>query len=122
MIILFSMNYQEAIQLHPKKWCPFCHIKKDEIIKEYSRFFVIPSRAPYCEDHLLIIPKEHDILLHEMPHERHIQMYKIVDERTEKLHRYHKDVTLMLRDGKVGGTTGKSQNHIHFHLIPDYDI
>jgi diadenosine tetraphosphate (Ap4A) HIT family hydrolase len=49
-------------------------------------------------------------------------MFKIVDERNEKLHRFHEDITFLLRDGKVGGHTGKSQNHIHFHLIPDFDL
>ncbi len=116
------MNYRSYMESHPDWWCPFCHLNKTEIIKEYQHFVVIPTRAPYCEDHLLIIPKEHDILLHDMPLPRHQEMYHIVDDRAEKLHHYHEDVILLLRDGKVWWHTGKSQNHIHFHLLPDYDF
>jgi len=116
------MNYYKAIHMHPDGRCPFCHLKKEEIIKEYSHFVVIATRAPYCEDHILIIPKEHDVLLHEMPHPWHIQMFEILDEWNEKFHRFYNDTTFLLRDGKVNGTTWKSQNHLHFHLIPNYDI
>jgi len=116
------MNYHKAMKNMLAWKCPFCILKPEEIISDYEHFVVIVARAPYCEDHLLLIPKEHDILLREMPHKRHIQMYEIVDERTEKLHKYHEDVTLLLRDWKIEWHTGKSQNHIHFHLIPDYDI
>jgi len=116
------MDYHKAMAQYPKWRCPFCNLKAGEIIQTYKHFYVIPTRAPYCEDHLLIVPQKHICLLKDMKSEQHIELYQIVDEWAAKLHKQYADVDLLLKDGLVGGHSWKSQNHLHFHLIPDYEL
>ena len=95
------MQYHEALQTLGKDFDPFLHIKKEEIVDETENFLVIPARAPYIENHLLIIPKKKIYVLNEMSHNEHIEMFELLEIRNIKLHKNHDDVNLLLRDGLV---------------------
>lgn len=117
------MLYWEILAHTEKKGsCPFCHEKHPHMIYENEHMFVVPARAPYVRDHILIIPKRHVILLQEMTHEETQALHHMVDIWTKKLHKKHKDVNLLLRDGLAKWKVDKSINHLHFHLIPDCAI
>ena len=105
-----------------KDFDPFLHITKYETVDETENFFVIPARAPYVENHLLIIPKKKVYLLKELSTEEQIEMFELLELWDINLHKIHKDVSLLLRDGLVWWNTEKSVNHLHFHLIPDCPI
>lgn len=103
--------------------CPFCQETHPHMIHENELMYVIPARAPYVEDHLLIIPKRHVILLQELTHPELIALHELVDIRTNKLHTRHEAVNLLLRDGLADTSKSeKSIGHLHFHLIPDCPI
>ena len=102
--------------------CPFCAEDAKHKIYEDEYMFIIPARAPYVVDHLLIIPKRHVTLLQELTHEELQSLHALVDKWSKKLHKKHADVNLLLRDGLVGGVSEKSVNHLHFHLIPDCPV
>lgn len=119
------MKYEQALKQLGKDFDPFLHLEKDELVDETERFFVIPARAPYVENHLLIIPKRKVYVLRELTGEEKEEMYDLVDKRSRKLHTLHNWVNLLLRDGLVGNwdtEIQKSVNHLHFHLIPDCPI
>lgn len=116
------MRYWDALKMLWKDFDPFVHIKQQEIVDESAHFFVIPARAPYVQDHLLIIPKRKVYVLKLLTHEERDEMYELIEKWTVKLHKKHNDVNLLLRDGLVGWTSEKSVNHLHFHLIPDCAI
>jgi len=69
------------------------------MIHENEHMYIIPARAPYVEDHILIIPKRHVIFLKELTHPELISLHELVDIRTNKLHTKHEAVNLLLRDG-----------------------
>ncbi len=116
------MNYHQALETMGKDFDPFLHIEKEHIVDEYDNFLVILARAPYIEEHLLVIPKRKVYILSKLsPHEQS-ELFSILEERTEKLHQQHNSVNLLLRDWLVGWNSGKSINHLHFHLIPDTEI
>lgn len=103
--------------------CPFCHEKPENMLQKGKYFFVVPARAPYVKDHLLIIPKRHVNMLTTLTHAELLEMHKFVDIRAKKLHKKHKGVNLLLRDGLTKDKIiGKSVNHLHFHLLPDVEI
>lgn len=116
------MKYYEALRQLWKDFDPFIHITEEEVIDETELFFVIPARAPYVPDHLLIIPKRKVYVLKNMTSEERLEMYELIDKWATKLHKKHKDVNLLLRDWLVWQTSWKSVNHLHFHLIPDCEI
>ena len=116
------MLYLEALQQLWENFDPFTHIKKEEVVDETELFFVIPARAPYVPDHLLIIPKRKVYVLKHMTPEERLEMYELIEKWASKLHKKHKDINLLLRDGLVWQTSWKSVNHLHFHLIPDCEI
>lgn len=84
-------------------YCPFCSLSKNDIVEERKYFYVILARAPYCEDHLLIIPKRHIILLKEMRWREKREVQKILQERTERLETQHEGVSVLLRNGYRNG-------------------
>lgn len=116
------MHYHEALQTMWKNFDPFLHIKEEEIIDQTNSFLLIPARAPYVKDHLLIVPKRKVYILKELSHYEREEMFNFIETWTINLHTKHKDVNLLLRDWLVWGTTEKSVNHLHFHLIPDCPI
>lgn len=117
-----DMLYHEALQQLWENFDPFIHIKWYEVVDESENFFVIPARAPYVPDHLLIIPKRKVYVLKSLTHQERDEMYELIEKWTIKLHKKHNDVNLLLRDWLVWGLTEKSVNHLHFHLIPDCPV
>jgi diadenosine tetraphosphate (Ap4A) HIT family hydrolase len=121
--ILKETHYGEILaHIREEGICSFCCETHPHMIYENEHMYIVPARAPYVEDHLLIIPKRHVVLLQEMNHLETKSLHKMVDEWTKKLHSNHKDVNLLLRDGLENGESDKSVNHLHFHLIPDCSI
>lgn len=117
------MQYSEILaHIREDNTCPFCQEKHPHMIHENEHMFIIPARAPYVADHLLIVPKRHVILLQELNHQELISLHELVDIRTNKLHTKHEAVNLLLRDGLADKKSQKSINHLHFHLIPDCPI
>lgn len=117
------MHYHDIVA-HNLKYnlCPFCDIPEAFMLERSDFFFVTPARAPYTEDHLLIIPQRHVVLFNDLSREEVQNLMHLVSKRNKKLHTKYRDVNLLLRDGFIGGSIGKSVNHMHFHLIPDLPI
>ena len=118
------MKYLTVLKkLEKEQICPFCHEKEENILQIGKYFYVIPARAPYTKHHILIIPKRHVNLLATLSHKELKEMHEIVDTRAKKLHKKHKDISLLLRDGLVSDLIiSKSINHLHFHLLPDIGV
>lgn len=118
------MKYITIVKNNEKKHhCPFCQEKKEHMLQEGKYFFVIPARAPYNKDHILIIPKRHVNMLTTLTHTELLEMHKLVDIRAKKLHKKYKGVNLLLRDGLTKDQIiNKSVNHLHFHLLSNVGI
>jgi len=118
------MKYINVVRkLEKTHHCPFCHEKPENMLEIGKYFYVIPARAPYTKDHLLIIPKRHVNTLITLSHAELLEMHKLVDKRAKKLHTKYKDVSLLLRDGLVKDKIiNKSVNHLHFHLLPNTGV
>lgn len=118
------MRYIDALKEAEKtKKCSFCQEKPENFIDTGKYFYVIPARAPYTKDHILIIPKRHVNTLLTLSKAETLEMYKLVDKRAKKLRTKYKTINLLLRDGLVTDRIiNKSVNHLHFHLLPNTGI
>jgi diadenosine tetraphosphate (Ap4A) HIT family hydrolase len=116
------MKYIDILNKFGKCYDPFLHIQKEEIVDESKNFFVIAARSPYIKNHLLIIPKRKVFLIWELNSTEKEEMRELLEKWTKNLHKKHKDVNLLLRDGLTVWNIWKSINHLHFHLIPDCSI
>ena len=104
------MKYITVVKKNEKEHhCPFCHEKSENMIEKGKYFYVIPARAPYTKDHLLIVPKRHVNTLITLSHAELLEMHKLVDKRAKKLHTKYKVIN-------------KSVNHLHFHLLPNIGV
>ncbi len=102
--------------------CPFCPEQREAVLEEGKFCFVAPARAPYTEDHLLIIPKRHLIFFHELSPEELEEFMIVMQRRSAKLHTRHEAINLLLRDSTIEGKIGKSVDHLHFHLLPTLSV
>lgn len=116
------MRYVDFLAQFPKNHCPFCHVKKAEILEETKYNIVVPTRAPYSWDHLMIIPKKHYVFLDELSDVEYKDLFTLIRKWTKKLHTKYENIGLLLRDAVAGEKSGKSIHHLHFHLIPDCQI
>ena len=117
------VRYWDVVKKFKKDhFCPFCNEKKEDMLENKKYFYVIPARAQYCKDHILIVPKRHICLLKSLTHEELEQMIYLIDKWDKKLRKYHKNISLLLRDGLSKEKIWKSINHLHFHLIPDHIV
>lgn len=116
-------RYLDMVKKFDKKhFCPFCNENREDILENRKYFYVIPARSPYTPDHILIVPKRHVCLLKALEHKELIQMFELVAKWDKKLRKYHKNISLLLRDGLSKQKVWKSVNHMHFHLIPDHIV
>ena len=113
------MRYWKYLKEKDKSICPFCILKKEEILDQNQDFFVIVCRSPYSKDHFMIVPKRHIIFLDEMTAKEYSNFWKIIRKRNAKLHEFHENVWMMLRDSTASVKHWKTIDHLHFHLIPD---
>lgn len=77
---------------------PFLHPEKDTIIEQTDHMFVLPNRAPYADDHLLIVPKRSVHLFKSLSKKEQEEMWHLIEKRTYKLHTKHKHVAVLLKD------------------------
>lgn len=93
-------RYEDVVKNFEKgHFCPFCNEKKQDMLENRKYFYVIPARAQYCEDHILIVPKRHVCLLKSLTDEELKQMLSLINKWDKKLRKYHKNISLLLRDG-----------------------
>ena len=113
------MLYQDYLK--KLKECPFCKVEKKEILKQNSFAYAILAKAPYTEDHLLIIPKKHAVSLSDIEFKEKIGIEKLMFDILKKIHKKYKNVSVLYREGNKF-QIGKSIDHIHFHIIPNMQI
>lgn len=116
------MEYEKALKQFNKTFCPFCNEKPENIIEISNYFYILVSRAPYTQDHIIIVPRRHICLLSDLKNKETKEMFDLIEKRTTLLHKKHKDVNLLLRDWLIWGLSNKSINHLHFHFIPDCPV
>ncbi len=112
------MLYNEL--LATTRACPFCDYDTDRIIKKEKNAFLTYSLAPYCKHHLLVIPYRHIENYDELENEEKKDMDELLTSGIKYLKSLgHEGYSLLLRNGK---STGKSVDHLHYHIIPTIEI
>lgn len=103
--------------------CPFCEeYKQDLAVDENDTAYVLPARAPYTEDHILICTKRHVDILQDLSAEELKQVYQLIVKWETILYQKHAEVVVFLRQGISFGVTGKSLHHFHRHIVPNFTI
>jgi diadenosine tetraphosphate (Ap4A) HIT family hydrolase len=101
--------------------CPFCNLTKDEILKSNKSAILTLAKAPYTEDHLLVVPRKHVLKLRSLKKKEKEDMEKLILWGLKKTHKKYKNVSILYRDGDTK-TGGKSIAHLHAHIIPKLQI
>lgn len=108
------MKYEDFLKKN--KGCPFCKGKNRVIIKKENAFLTY-SLAPYSKDHLLIVPKRHLEVFTDLSNEELSDITFLEKEGFKILNKLgYINISLLYRQGHG---SGKSIEHLHFHLIPD---
>lgn len=115
------MEYNTWLKKKNGGKCPFCILKKSEILKANKDADIILSRARYHKDHLLVIPKKHVTKLSGLTIKEKDNFIKLFSQGLEALHKKYTNVSVIYREGTLKGV-GKSIPHAHFHLIPNMKV
>ena len=101
--------------------CPFCVLKKDEVIRKNRYAILTLARAPYCRDHLIVTPVKHRLTLNSMGVAEKKGVEDLIYWGMRKLHKKYRNVSVLYREGNLD-EVGKSVEHLHYHLIPELQI
>jgi ATP adenylyltransferase len=114
------MKYVEYLAQLPEHFCPFCEAA-ERVISEQSLSFLTYARAPYQKHHLLVVPKRHVEHFLDLSRGELSSIEYGIREAFSLLHElgYH-DISVLVRDGKVGDV--RSVAHVHYHVIPEHHI
>jgi diadenosine tetraphosphate (Ap4A) HIT family hydrolase len=100
--------------------CPFCDLHHRQVILENETAFLTFSIAPYHSDHLLVCPKRHVEHFLDLTSAEFNDIGNLQKQGLEILRKLgHDNVTFLVREGNG---SGKSINHIHYHLIPEITL
>lgn len=102
--------------------CLFCDITKDKnkrlTIYEDDLVVVIMDKFPFCDGHLLVIPKKHYESIEDVDTQTLIYMFEIAKK-------YAKLIINILNEKGCSFTInyGDKQEikHIHLHIMPDFN-
>lgn len=120
--MMWERDYKFHLQsLNQQGICPFCEEQK-YAVDENKYAFVLPARAPYHEDHVLICPKRHAETLEDFSSEELTHIYELITKWEILLYHKHRELVVFLRQGSVWGRTGKTISHLHRHIVPHFEI
>jgi len=116
------MEYTEYLAQILSDYCPFCDLEHQYPIEKGKYFYVTAARAPYTQNHLLVISKRHVLHIQDLQQKEEKELWALTDKRTKKLEMVHDACTILLRNGIAGGKISKSIDHLHLHIVPDCEI
>ncbi|WP_102345909.1 HIT family protein [Bacillus sp. Marseille-P3661] len=99
--------------------CPFCNLRKDQIVLENETALAFYDLYPVQKGHLLIIPKEHIVSYFDASDIEIADIHELIKKGKELIDdEYSPDgYNIGVNIGHYGGQTVP---HLHFHLIPRY--
>ena len=100
--------------------CPFDTPIEQIVLAQNDTAFLTYALAPYNADHWLVIPKRHVQNLTDLSHQERDDVDSLLSRGLKALNALgHQGVSLLLRQGEG---TGKTVQHLHYHLIPDTHV
>ena len=103
------------------KQCPFCCLRKDEMLRQNKYAILTLAKAPYTKDHLLVVPKKHVIKINSLNQKQKDDVEKLICYGIKKLNKKYKNISVLYREGDKD-KVGKSIDHVHYHIIPNLMI
>ena len=114
----FDMKYSDFLKTVTT--CPFCARHDDEIIIDTEHAFLTYSLAPYHKHHMLVVPKRHFSSFLELTSLEMAEIDTLQKRALKILQKLgYKNVSFMVREGDG---SGKSIEHLHYHVIPDIQL
>jgi diadenosine tetraphosphate (Ap4A) HIT family hydrolase len=112
-----SQTYNAELEkIHANHTCPFCSIDPKNIIIDYETAYMTLAKAPYHPDHLLIIPKSHRESYLNLTAEESDEIQALCRRGVKLLKQLgYTDMSVLVREGMA---SGKSIEHLHYHVIP----
>jgi len=99
--------------------CPFCEVLPERVVARNSLAIAIRDGFPIAEGHTLVVPREHEAHLFDLPGQTQAALWQLVGEVRNELHLELSPAgfNIGLNDGIAAGQTVM---HVHIHVIPRY--
>jgi histidine triad (HIT) family protein len=108
-----SVLYKDFIEKMNE--CPFCKQPQDTL-EETGHWYLTYSLAPYSSHHLLVIPKQHILSLFDLSETDMVEVSRLLKRGIGALKQLGYDtLSILIREGQG---SGKSVEHVHYHIIP----
>ncbi len=101
--------------------CVFCEIAAHRspayVLFEDAETMAILDIFPFTRGHFLVIPKQHQERLTELPEDGQVALIRTLDRMLRRVRRLAPDYNVALNAGRAAG---QIVFHVHFHVIPRY--
>ncbi|VVB69732.1 HIT domain protein [uncultured archaeon] len=103
--------------------CRFCNLSRDAILLESNGWQVVADLHPSTDGHVLVIPKKHYEVLHEVPKEELTEGMELVKQCQLVLLRGLNAKGTQIRNNYVPFVNENAYvvRHLHLHVIPFYE-
>lgn len=105
-----------------KNDCIFCQIiagkQEKSVVYEDQRFLVIMDIFPMSAGHCLVIPKQHEVRVHELPSDTRAGLFELAVQVRRAITESSlpcDDANYIINDGKYAN---QEVPHVHLHVIP----
>ena len=100
--------------------CPFCNLSEEQIILENKTAQLLFANFPYTRFHLLVIPKRHSENILQIKENELRDLNSLINLGFQILDKIgYENYSLLLRNGDH---SGKSVDHLHYHLLPQIEL
>lgn len=120
----YIIHFHRKASLQKKSHCVFCNAHPGKpssdnlVLFKGKKCFIIMNKYPYCNGHLMIIPKRHIFDFSKVTSEEHQEMGELLSLSTRVLKKvFHtKGFNIGMNLGEAGGAGIK--DHLHYHVVP----
>jgi len=104
-----------------KEGCVFCRIQEEDdrdFLLETERWFMVLNAYPYCNGHMMLVPRRHLAWLGELDAEELAEMGGLLRRAEAALREAYRPegMNLGINIGSAGGAG--VPGHLHIHLLP----
>ncbi|MEM5792881.1 MAG: HIT domain-containing protein [Candidatus Aenigmatarchaeota archaeon] len=102
--------------------CRFCEIvnKKEDMVFETEKVFVMINQYPYKEGHILVLPKKHIKDPREMDKETLMEFFKTINFMLDILGEAY-DTKSFNIGCNLGSAASATYEHLHFQIVPRWE-
>lgn len=114
------MRYMDIVAKN--NFCPFCKDFEKHYLDENELACVFVARAAYRKGHILICPKDHIEYWTNLNVKQRKDLNDLIFKWQKIIEKNFWEYIVFVREWKQNWTTWKTVAHLHWHIVPNFQV